>query len=53
MHLLIIKQRKENKMSFGKRNYQYRSGNHGSESRAMTIAIIIGIAIIALLIYLF
>jgi len=37
--------------NFGKRNYRYKSGNQVSESKSMTIAIIIGIAIIALLIY--
>jgi len=38
-------------MNFGKRNYRYKGGNQVSETRSMTIAIIIGIAIIALLIY--
>jgi hypothetical protein len=38
--------------NFGKRNYRFKGGNQVSESKSMTIAIIIGIAIIALLIYL-
>lgn len=37
--------------NFGKRNYRFKGGNQVSESRSMTIAIIIGVAIIALLIY--
>ena len=40
-------------MKIGKRNYRYKGGGQVSESRAMTISIIIGIAIIALLAYLF
>jgi len=37
--------------NFGKRNYRYKGGNQVSESKSMTIAIIIGIAIVGLLIY--
>jgi hypothetical protein len=40
-------------MSFGKRKFRYRGGNQVSESRAMTISLIVGILIIMLLIYLF
>ena len=40
-------------MKIGKRNYRYKGGRQVSESRAMTISIIIGIAIIALLAYFF
>jgi len=40
-------------MKFGKRNFRFKGGNQVSESRMMTISFIIGIAIIALLIYLF
>lgn len=34
-----------------KRNYQYKGGNQASEQKVMTISIIIGVVIIALLIY--
>lgn len=37
--------------NFGKRNYRFKGGNQASESKAMTVAIIIGILIIAILIY--
>lgn len=40
-------------MNIGKRNFRYKGGGQVSESRAMTISIIIGVAIIALLIYFF
>jgi len=40
-------------MNYGKRNYRYKGGNQASESRTMTISIIIGVAIVALLIYFF
>ncbi len=49
----ITTNKKTNIMKFGKRNFRFRGGSHVSESRMMTISFIIGIAIIALLIYLF
>ncbi len=40
-------------MSFGKRKYRYKGGGQVSESRVMTISIVVGILIVMLLIYLF
>lgn len=40
-------------MAFGKRNFRYKGGSQVSESRTVTISIIVGIVIVMLLIYFF
>lgn len=40
-------------MLFNRRKFKYRGGRQVSESRAVTIAFVIGIILVALLIYFF